>query len=269
MARVFLTGSPDVLGLMAGQVLAGEGHQVVLHARNGARAADARAALPGAEHVVTGDLSAIAGIREQVILHRVAGRGLRRPHRREASGPPRGDQPQGEQPPRGNPMKAVVFTGTREVALAEVADATLEEPADVLLRVTSSAICGTDLHMYDGRTGATPGLAPLPGRAGRVAPGALRRRELRPGPGRSGCCRHRRGRLPGPGPVGAGPGEPAAGDQRPGPAHQPHRAPRHHRRVRGEGPAPGPGRAPGRTAGRAVGHALQQGRLGRLRPQHG
>ncbi len=55
-------------------------------------------------------------------------------------------------------MKAVVFTGTREVATAEVADATLEEPADVLLRVTSSAICGTDLHMYDGRTGATPGL---------------------------------------------------------------------------------------------------------------
>ena len=53
-------------------------------------------------------------------------------------------------------MKAVVFTGTREVATAEVADATLEEPTDVLLRVTSSAICGTDLHMYDGRTGATP-----------------------------------------------------------------------------------------------------------------
>ncbi|MFI5063971.1 MAG: alcohol dehydrogenase catalytic domain-containing protein [Streptosporangiales bacterium] len=55
-------------------------------------------------------------------------------------------------------MKAVVFTGTREVATAEVADATLEESADVLLRVTSSAVCGTDLHMYDGRTGATPGL---------------------------------------------------------------------------------------------------------------
>ena len=27
-----------------------------------------------------------------------------------------------------------------------------------MLRVTSSAICGTDLHMYDGRTGAEPGL---------------------------------------------------------------------------------------------------------------
>jgi len=27
-------------------------------------------------------------------------------------------------------------------------------PGDVVIRVTSSAICGTDLHMYDGRTGA-------------------------------------------------------------------------------------------------------------------
>ena len=55
-------------------------------------------------------------------------------------------------------MKAVVYTGLREVAVQEVADAGLEESADVLLRVTSSAICGTDLHMYDGRAGATPGL---------------------------------------------------------------------------------------------------------------
>ena len=28
----------------------------------------------------------------------------------------------------------------------------------MVIRVTSSAICGTDLHMYDGRTGAEPGL---------------------------------------------------------------------------------------------------------------
>jgi glutathione-independent formaldehyde dehydrogenase len=55
-------------------------------------------------------------------------------------------------------MKAVVYAGPREVAVQEVADAELEEPTDVLLRVTSSAICGTDLHMYDGRTGATQGL---------------------------------------------------------------------------------------------------------------
>jgi glutathione-independent formaldehyde dehydrogenase len=55
-------------------------------------------------------------------------------------------------------MKAVVYTGTRTVTVQDVPDATLEEPTDVVVRVTSSAICGTDLHMYDGRTGAEPGL---------------------------------------------------------------------------------------------------------------
>jgi glutathione-independent formaldehyde dehydrogenase len=55
-------------------------------------------------------------------------------------------------------VKAVVFVDTRSVKVEEVPDATVEEPSDVVIRVTSSAICGTDLHMYDGRTGATPGL---------------------------------------------------------------------------------------------------------------
>ncbi len=55
-------------------------------------------------------------------------------------------------------MKAVVFAGTRWVTVDQVPDAVLEEPEDVVIRITSSAICGTDLHMYDGRTGATPGL---------------------------------------------------------------------------------------------------------------
>jgi glutathione-independent formaldehyde dehydrogenase len=55
-------------------------------------------------------------------------------------------------------MRAVVYRDTRDVAVQTVADAVLEDPEDVVLEVTSSAICGTDLHMYDGRTGAEPGL---------------------------------------------------------------------------------------------------------------
>jgi glutathione-independent formaldehyde dehydrogenase len=55
-------------------------------------------------------------------------------------------------------MRAVVFTDTRSVSVQDVPDAEIEEPSDAVIRVTSSAICGTDLHMYDGRTGATPGL---------------------------------------------------------------------------------------------------------------
>lgn len=55
-------------------------------------------------------------------------------------------------------MQAVVFEGTRAVGVREVPDARLETGSDALIRLTSSAICGTDLHMYDGRTGAQPGL---------------------------------------------------------------------------------------------------------------
>ena len=45
MSRVFITGSSTGLGLMAGRLLAEQGHEVVLHARDERRAADARTAL--------------------------------------------------------------------------------------------------------------------------------------------------------------------------------------------------------------------------------
>lgn len=55
-------------------------------------------------------------------------------------------------------MKAVVFEGTRSVAVRDVPDATIEHSKDVIVRITSSALCGSDLHMYDGRSAARPGL---------------------------------------------------------------------------------------------------------------
>ena len=63
MARVFITGSSDGLGRMAGELLLSQGHAVVLHARNEARAQQTHAAVPGAEHVVVGDLSSMAETR--------------------------------------------------------------------------------------------------------------------------------------------------------------------------------------------------------------
>ncbi|MEU6033866.1 SDR family NAD(P)-dependent oxidoreductase [Actinomadura sp. NPDC047616] len=63
MSRILITGSSDGLGLMAGRLLAGDGHRVTLHARNSERARDALEALPEAEAVVVGDLGAIAGMR--------------------------------------------------------------------------------------------------------------------------------------------------------------------------------------------------------------
>jgi NAD(P)-dependent dehydrogenase (short-subunit alcohol dehydrogenase family) len=63
VARVFITGSSDGLGLLAARLLIGGGHRVVLHGRNEARCADARKAAPGAEADIAGDLSSIAGAR--------------------------------------------------------------------------------------------------------------------------------------------------------------------------------------------------------------
>jgi glutathione-independent formaldehyde dehydrogenase len=55
-------------------------------------------------------------------------------------------------------MRAVVYEDVRTVGVQDVPDATVEVDTDALVRITSSALCGTDLHMYDGRTGANPGL---------------------------------------------------------------------------------------------------------------
>jgi NAD(P)-dependent dehydrogenase (short-subunit alcohol dehydrogenase family) len=63
MSRVFITGSSTGLGLMAAQLLVEQGHRVVLHGRDRARADDARQALPQADGVVVGDLSSIAQTR--------------------------------------------------------------------------------------------------------------------------------------------------------------------------------------------------------------
>jgi NAD(P)-dependent dehydrogenase (short-subunit alcohol dehydrogenase family) len=61
MARVFITGSSDGLGRNAAQLLTEQGHSVTLHARNNERAEQASEAVPGAENIVVGDLSSIAG----------------------------------------------------------------------------------------------------------------------------------------------------------------------------------------------------------------
>jgi len=93
MAKVFITGSSDGLGLMAGRLLVEQGHEVVLHARNEARAEDTRTALPQAGAVLTGDLSSLAAMRDvaeqangwgrfDAVIHNV-GLGYREPRRIE------------------------------------------------------------------------------------------------------------------------------------------------------------------------------------------
>ena len=49
-------------------------------------------------------------------------------------------------------MKALVYYGAYDVRVTEVPDAKIEMPTDVLVKITSANICGSDLHMYEGRT---------------------------------------------------------------------------------------------------------------------
>ncbi|MET9730147.1 glutathione-independent formaldehyde dehydrogenase [Streptomyces sp. NPDC006458] len=49
-------------------------------------------------------------------------------------------------------MKAAVYEGPRTVTVKDVPDARIEHPCDILVRITTTNICGSDLHMYEGRT---------------------------------------------------------------------------------------------------------------------
>jgi len=91
MARIFITGSSTGLGLMAGQLLIAQGHTVVLHGRNQARADTAMAQAPGAAAAVVGDLARPRDVRAiaeagnrygrfDAVIHN-AGVGYREPRR--------------------------------------------------------------------------------------------------------------------------------------------------------------------------------------------
>jgi threonine dehydrogenase-like Zn-dependent dehydrogenase len=55
-------------------------------------------------------------------------------------------------------MKAVVFHGVGDIRLETVRDPKIKEPTDALIRITASAICGTDLHFIRGTvSGLEPG----------------------------------------------------------------------------------------------------------------
>ena len=47
-------------------------------------------------------------------------------------------------------MKAVVYNGPRDVGVKDVADARIEQATDVVVRITTTNICGSDLHIYEG-----------------------------------------------------------------------------------------------------------------------
>jgi glutathione-independent formaldehyde dehydrogenase len=54
-------------------------------------------------------------------------------------------------------MRAVVYNGPKDVSVENVPDATIEQPTDAVVKITATNICGSDLHMYEGRTDLEPG----------------------------------------------------------------------------------------------------------------
>lgn len=50
-------------------------------------------------------------------------------------------------------MKAVVFHGIGDIRLDDKPEPKIKEPTDAIVRLTASAICGTDLHMIRGSVG--------------------------------------------------------------------------------------------------------------------
>lgn len=49
-------------------------------------------------------------------------------------------------------MKVISYQGPHKMSVSTHAKPKIKNPTDALLRVTTSGICGSDLHMYDGRT---------------------------------------------------------------------------------------------------------------------
>ena len=54
-------------------------------------------------------------------------------------------------------MRAAVYKGKNKIAVEEVPDPKIEAPGDAVIQITTAAICGSDLHMYDERSSAEKG----------------------------------------------------------------------------------------------------------------
>jgi len=55
-----------------------------------------------------------------------------------------------EQHNRSDPMKALCWHGKSDVRVDNVPDPKIQQPRDVIIKITSTAICGSDLHLFDG-----------------------------------------------------------------------------------------------------------------------
>lgn len=54
-------------------------------------------------------------------------------------------------------MRAVTYQGAKDIQVKNVEDPRIEKRDDVIVRITSTAICGSDLHLYQGNMPLRPG----------------------------------------------------------------------------------------------------------------
>src|ERR1700759_4703490 len=54
-------------------------------------------------------------------------------------------------------MKGLVYNGPRDVSVKAVPDPRIEPATDAIIQIIRTNICGSDLHMYEGRTDMEPG----------------------------------------------------------------------------------------------------------------
>ncbi|WP_113926977.1 zinc-dependent alcohol dehydrogenase [Bacillus sp. P14.5] len=54
-------------------------------------------------------------------------------------------------------MKAVTYQGSKDIQVKEVEDPKIQKPDDIIVKITSTAICGSDLHLYQGNLPLRPG----------------------------------------------------------------------------------------------------------------
>lgn len=74
MAKIFITGSTDGLGLFAAQQLVSSGHQVYAHARSSSRAEEVKEKLKGVTEILVGDLSNIEATKQLAVNLNAKGR---------------------------------------------------------------------------------------------------------------------------------------------------------------------------------------------------
>ena len=48
-------------------------------------------------------------------------------------------------------MKALTYHGSEDVRVDTVPDPIIQQPTDIVLKVSATAICGSDLHLYRGK----------------------------------------------------------------------------------------------------------------------